>query len=241
MTDTISMDGVSASSLRLLNDDVLVRPDPVESLRASGLFVPNTPSANLLGGVFYGTVIAVGPGRLVEKAPPAQAVANIASVSAAIHRNDDHLVDLVAEAVLDFLNLHTKETHVPNQWKPGDRVMCRQGFGPEVLLREGRHYIVGRGNSEYGHGIIAAWDESHVHCWHKGCGPIVVGAPHALCACGAESDALETRLPSCASCPPGERLAEAVLGGEVTHVPIPSAPNAGDYELRPEDDGRQDV
>jgi len=66
------------------------------------------------------------------------------------------------------------------------------------------------------------------------------GRPEARCACG-ERRFVETRLPACATCPPGERLAEAVLGGAVTDIRPASGQGAGAYELKPEDDGRDDV
>lgn len=242
MNEFIPLEGVSVSSLRLLAEDVLVRPAPAEEVRASGLFIPNAPSQHLLGGTFYGVVVAVGPGRLVEKAPSANEVVQIIEdeleprVGCTLSTN---AIKAVERVVRSLLAARQEGKYVPTPWKPGDHVLCRQGFGPEVELREGRHHIVGRGNSEYGHGVIAAWDASHIHCWHYRMNKL--GYDEAVCACGAVNPTLETRLPACSSCPPGERLAEAVLGGVVADVPIPSDAGAGAYEMRPVDDGRNNV
>lgn len=227
MSDTISLEGVSVESLRLTGEDCLVRPAPMEEKRASGLYVPNAAPEAFVGGVFYGEVVKVGPGRLVERAPSPERVAD--RVAQAVIEWSG-LPDSVADSVLQFLRDNTTQVRVPMPWKPGDRVVCRQGHGPEVILREGTFHIIGRGNADYGHGIIAAWDAAHVHCWHR------TGDGSAECACGERQAALETRLPSCAACPPGERLAEAVLGGEVYSAKHGNNVGPGFYEMRPEED-----
>jgi len=244
MTDAVTAEDVSVASIRMLGEDVLVRPAPREEVRASGLFVPNTPSESWTGGVFYGVVVAVGPGRLVEKAPPAEAVANIALCAALVHKTDPELPQLVSDAVRAFVETHTKHERVPLPWKVGDHVACRRGFGPEVLLREGRHHVVGRGSVEHGHGIIMSWEPGHVHCWHleipDSLGPSE--ALHVRCRCGIEAPpGLQTRLPACSTCPPGERLVEAVPGGKISDVKIGPGDGPGIFEERPVDDGRDDL
>jgi co-chaperonin GroES (HSP10) len=247
MSDTIPLDGVPAASLRLLNEDVLVRPAPMEEMRASGLFVPNTPSQNFLGGVFYGVVVAVGPGRLIEKTASADEV--IAALEEAlVPRMGCTLtatcVGAAEKSIRDLLARRQEGRRIPLPWKPGDHVACRQGFGPEVMLREGRHFIVGRGNSDYGHGVIASWEPGHTHCWHapkwENYDP---GSPdgktEAECCQCPETKVIDSALPSCSK--RTARVAEAILGGKVCEVEIPSDAGPGAYELRPEDDGRQDV
>lgn len=241
--ELISLEGVSVEQLRLLNEDILVRPAAAEEERASGLVVPNAPSQNLLGGVFYGTAVKAGPGRVVREAPPAEAVANIARIAVLVHHGHKgvaSLADLVADAVRAFVEKHERPILVPPPAKAGDRVVCRQGFGPEVHLREGRHHVVGRGNAEHGHGVLATYSEEHVHCWHweveRHSDTI---STKVQCACGEARSigTFQTRLPSCSTCPPGERLAEAVLGGEVVRVEIPTIPSH-ELEERPVlDDG----
>lgn len=222
MTESISANGVSASQLRLMGEDVLVRAMPAEEVRASGLWVPNQASVSFgRGSEFYGTIVAMGPGRLVERGPSADLVASFArkfvdneitelSDVAGIRAQDAYkTTDRLYDGIVKFVNEHTKQVRVPLPWNVGDTVLCRQGFGPEIELREGRHHVIGRGNSDHGHGIIAAWDAAHVHCYHR------TGDGAAECACGSRTDELETRLPSCSSCPPGERLAEAVVARKV--------------------------
>lgn len=242
MTTAIAMEGVSASSLKLLDENVLVRAAPAEEIRASGLYLPNNARETFgKGSEFYGVIVALGPGRLVEKAPPAEAVANIALGTVlvhAAHENAVALAELVGDAVRAFIAQHTTSVRVPLPWSVGDHVLCRQGFGPEIDLREGRHHLIGRGNSEHGHGIMAAWDPGHVHCWHSARGISDVGA--AKCGCGA-SRSVETRLPACSACPSGERLAEVVLAGEIYAYKIGRDDPVGSYELKPQDDGRHDL
>lgn len=247
MSETISADGVSASSLKLLDETVLVRPAPVEETRASGLVVPNTPSQNFLGDAFCGTVVAVGPGKLVEQGPsPGELAAfveeSIRTAYVTCRPNGQATLGLfssrVAADVAAFMEKRKPGRRVPAPWSPGDHVYVRQGFGPEVLLREGRHHLVSRGNAHHGHGIVAAWDPGHVHCWHADKGTSDPGA--ARCRCGERKE-IETRLPACSECPHGDRLAEAVLGGKVCDMRIPEAAPANPYEIRPVDDGRHDV
>jgi hypothetical protein len=246
-TDKISLDGVPAASLKLLNEDVLVRPAALEEERASGLLVLNAPAQNFLGGAFYGEVVAVGPGRLVEQGPdPEEAEKALLEMAGPLvgQTLTKTSLEALATCMKAYLENRAAGRRVPTPWKPGDRVMVRQGFGPEVLLREGRHHIVGRGNSDYGHGVVAAWDPEHVHCFHlvdtRGDDMI------ARCACGAEwgdheTTENKTRLPACSECPPGPRLAEAVLGGKTMEIDIPSGAGPGAYEMKPVDDGREDV
>lgn len=252
MSETISADGVSASSLKLLDETVLVRPAPVEETRASGLVVPNTPSQNFLGDAFCGTVVAVGPGKLVEQGPsPGELAAfveeSIRTAYVTCRPNGQATLGLfssrVAADVAAFMEKRKPGRRVPTPWSPGDHVYVRQGFGPEVLLREGRHHLVSRGNAHHGHGIVAAWDPGHVHCWHFDHHDKI---DYAFCACGSnsylgEGRTMDTRLPACSACPAGERLAEAVLGGKVCDMRIPEAAPANPYEMRPVDDGRHDV
>lgn len=243
MTEVINLEGVSAKSLTLLDEHVLVRAAAAEERRASGLWVPNAARESFgKGSEFYGVVVAVGPGRLVERGPSAEAVAQevhdeIFDSHKADPKDAKTLAGHVANFVREFVTKHTKADRVPMSWKVGDHVMCRQGFGPEIDLREGRHHIVGRGNSDHGHGIIAAWDPKHVHCWHRDAalGPAEAGESMApvVCACGAGSF-VPTRYPACSNCPAGEHVHEAVVAGEVYAYKIGDDAPPGDYELRPE-------
>jgi co-chaperonin GroES (HSP10) len=247
VTDTISMGGVSAASLTLMGEDTLVRGMPIEEERASGLIVPNAARESFgRGSEFYGVVVAVGPGRLVERGPSAEEVAEFlrdALRSGAggprrvvLQEND---IEAFARDAETFVRKNTKHEHVPLAWKPGDRVLCRQGFGPEIDLREGRHHIVGRGNYEHGHGVIATWTPAHVHCWHgtakkwKPADPVMA----ECCSCDETREHLETALPTCMH--PGPRLAEAVLAAKTYSYKVGSGIGASPYELRPElDDGK---
>ena len=247
MTDTISMGGVSAASLTLMGEDTLVRGMPIEEERASGLIVPNAARESFgRGSEFYGVVVAVGPGRLVERGPSAEMLADFVEAKLRLHGVAHGHVSISSQGVrgfckgiADFVRKHTKHEHVPLAWKPGDRVLCRQGFGPEIDLREGRHHIVGRGNYEHGHGVIATWTPAHVHCWHgtakkwKPADPVMA----ECCSCDETREHLETALPTCMH--PGPRLAEAVLAAKTYSYKVGSGIGASPYELRPElDDGK---
>lgn len=235
------MDGVSVASLTLMDENVLVRGAAAEERRRSGLIVPNSArEAFGRGSEFYGVIVALGPGRLVERGPDAETVANIAQAAVVVHEKHEtkvKLSELVADAVRAFVVRHTKHERVPMPWSVGSHVMCRQGFGPEVNLREGRHHLVGRGNAEHGHGIIAAWDPAHVHCWHHARGD----ADFARCSCGASTVRLATRLPACSGCPDGERLAEASLAAKTYDYKVGRDAPTGHFEERPVDDGTHSV
>lgn len=228
MTEAIRLEGVSVKQLTLIDDKVLVRVVPREEVRASGLFVLHGSPEHQVGSEFYGEVVATGPGTLVREGPPADAVANVAMMAVLVHaphENASELSTLVADAVRDFLARHKTMRRVPPDFKAGDRVLVKQGFGVELDLREGRHHVIERAG-KFGHGILAAWDADHVHCWHFHDSSGVDGVVIARCSCGATKE-IETRLPACAGCPPGERLAEAVLGGKhVYDVKVPDAPAA---------------
>ena len=235
--DAIPLEGISVSQLRLKGEDVLVRPRPMEDRTASGLYVPNTPSQNFLGDVFVGEVVATGPGRCVEAGPTPEEVGDfIREAASKLGAFAEHGLRKLADQVEEFVRRKTAERFVPPPASVGEHVYCRQGFGPEVSLREGLHQIVGRGNAQFGHGVIASWDAEHRHCWHYHRDEAVV-----RCSCGEERERIETRLPACSSCPPGDRLAEAVLGGKVAEHPFGKGDGPGAYELRPEDDGRDGV
>lgn len=212
--ETISAQDVHATSLRLRGEDVLVRTMAAETVRASGLHVPHAATEKLLGHVFYGVIVATGPGRMVERGPRAG-------------------------------------EHVAPAWRSGDHVCFRQGFGPCLELAEGTHYVIGRGNSDHGHGIVATWEPGHVHCWHEAPLPISNGALERLaseepslgdaeieafrvlalnelarrmgrcpvaCSCGLTDQVVDTCLPTCLDCPPGPRVAEAHVGVKVQDV-----------------------
>jgi hypothetical protein len=267
----------SASQCRLLGEDVLVRAAPANQVLGSGLVLTNLPK-DFAGGVFYGTVVATGPGRLVERAPDPETLGRIAAsaVETALEevvRHDGELVGMqeprrraiariVEERVRGAAATRTP-VRVPIGVQPGDAVACRTMFGPEVRLREGSHQVVGRGGAEHGHGVVLAWTPGHVHCWHKE-GATCYGHGHvgeapimpcsdsqgnhvgimcglwAACACG-ERKILETRLPACTECPPGERLAEALLAHPLMKLhearDAGPAPDLQDYEDAPEGDG----
>ncbi len=223
----IKLEGVSVDQIELLDDKVLVRVLPREQVRASGLLVLEGAPEHQVGAEFYGEVVKVGPGTLVQDGPTPEDVAD--AVEFAMRHamttiiTDETMQTFVRQVVADVQNFcESKKAlrRVPPPWKPGDQVLVKQGFGVEIDFREGRHHVVERAG-QYGHGILAAWDPEHKHCWHSHRG--APGSAH--CACGAIRTDLETRLPACTNCPPGERLAEAVLGGKhVYDVKIPDAP-----------------
>jgi Chaperonin 10 Kd subunit len=243
--DPTSAEEVPASALRMLGEDVLVRPLPSEEIRSSGLYVPNTAHQTLVGGAFYGEVVAVGPGRHVTYGPSPEEVAQFvrdalcASPRKLVQGEDEtSIVEQVAQLVRARVAASTKRAVLPLEGVAvGDLVMCKQGFGSEVILREGRHQVVSRGGDKIGrvHGVTAVWTREHVHCWHRAEQGV------AACRCGERAPGLPTRLPACSSCPSGERLAEAVLGAPVAHVQIARGDTAGDFEERPVDDGRDDL
>lgn len=225
--DAIKLEGVSAEQLTLLDDKCLVRPLPREEVRASGLFVLHGSPEHQVGSEFYAVVVRVGPGSLVREGPTPDDVAAFVfgMVSQLVAGLAEHSGDETARECADdaraFMEQRRPMRRIPPPWKPGDMVLVKQGFGVEMDLREGRHHVVERAG-QYGHGILAAWEPDHVHCFHLDSFEREVGH----CACGL-SRVVETRLPACAACPPGERLAEAVLGGKhVYDVKIPDAPIA---------------
>lgn len=263
--EQISLHGVPASSLRLLGEDVLVRATPLEEQRASGLVLVKPRAEHFLGSCFYGVVVAMGPGRLVERAPTPETTARL--VFDALRASDapesragldyDALHYRISKDVEDLVRRHAMREHAPMPWRVGDHVVCRQGFGPEIELREGKHHVVGRGNAQHGHGIIASWEPGHAHCWHSVIRHLEregerFDSVHIECRCGAVNDSLETRLPACVECPSGERLAEAILAAPVYDVRVAAGEPARQFhdlpgvdgragELRPVDDGREDV
>jgi len=264
VSETIKLEGISYKSLTLLNDSVLVRAMAREEVRASGLVLLHSQHPeHVSGDTFYGEVVAVGPGSLVREGPKPEVVAAFVRETAdkIIDRDADNgctpgdtfytIARRLESFVRDFLEQRRSFCRVPVPWQVGDQVLCRQGHGPEIDCREGRFHIVERAGA-YGHGIIAAWAKEHVHCWHQ-VGGVRGSEPRlARCACGRETY-IDTRLPACTECPPGERLAEAVLGGKhVYDMKIPDAPTAHEFdpdrpsgfaagEMMPEaDDGRDD-
>ena len=241
MTDTITLGQVSAASLKLLGEDVLVRAMAVEETRASGLIVPFAARESFgRGAEFYGVVVAVGPGRLVEKAPPVAAIRNMAVMATLAHfghETADSLAALVGEAVADFVTKHTKTATRPHALGARRPRPLPPGLRAEVELREGRHHIVGRGNIEHGHGVIAAWTPGHAHCWH-----LTAKGVKAECSCGEVllKPKEATRLPACSECPPGERLAEAVSAASLYAYKHAADTPVGHFEDRPTtDDGTE--
>lgn len=234
MTEAIRLEGVSVKQLTLLDDKVLVRVVPREEVRASGLFVLHGSPEHQVGSEFYGEVVATGPGTLVREGPSPDEVAEFVRhmVRGLVTYNRSTLPEFAgtepdecADQAREFMEQRRPMRRVPPDFKAGDRVLVKQGFGVELDLREGRHHVIERAG-KFGHGILAAWDADHVHCWHFHDSSGVDGVVIARCSCGATKE-IETRLPACAGCPPGERLAEAVLGGKhVYDVKVPDAPAA---------------
>lgn len=67
---SVPFGGPSAATFRPVGGAVLVRPRPVEDKRKSGLVLPHAPTDGSIGRVFYGTVVAVGPGDRTERGEP---------------------------------------------------------------------------------------------------------------------------------------------------------------------------
>lgn len=238
MSETISLDGVSAASLKLLGEDVLIRASPAEEIRASGLIVPTKAAETMIDkDAVYGEVIAVGPGRVVTEAPSAEKIVAFVLERTGESPFSPETTDSIVSDLRAYLASASVEHRVPMPWKPGQHVAFRKGFGPEVGLREGPMHVVGRGNADYGHGVLCAWDPAHVHCWHR-LTPTFGEESSAACRCGARHP-IETRLPACSECPSGDRLAEAIFGGEVYSAKIGRGDQPGAYEMKPEDDGIQ--
>ena len=66
--EVVNYQDIHAASLRLREEDCLIRTMPAETVRASGLVVPHTRSSQI-GAVFYGVVVAHGPGKVVRPKP----------------------------------------------------------------------------------------------------------------------------------------------------------------------------
>lgn len=227
----IKLEGVSVEQLELLDDKVLVRVLPREQTRASGLVVLEGSPEHQVGSEFYGEVVKVGPGSFVREGPTPEEAGDLVRKLLAERRERDlpvereALLDCIRDEVVKLFERRRPMRRVPPPWKPGDQVLVKQGFGVEMDLREGRHHVIERAG-KFGHGILASWDKDHVHCWHQTRGDRIE------CACGALApETFESRLPACVSCPPGPRLAEAVLGGKhIYDVKIPSAPKVKEFD-----------
>lgn len=180
MTEAVlTADGPSVATFRLFGTDVLVRPWPAESSRASGLVTLAKPEA-LNAMVAFGTVVAV-------PAPPHYGLL--------ILRGD------------------RAGQRVPLPFRVGHHVAYRSGFGPEVLLREGPHHVVGHGGVLYGHGILAWWEPTHTHCWHLSPERDRAECCSADCPAPSADLAVAVPLPSCMLS--GPRLHETILGARL--------------------------
>lgn len=230
--DAIKLEGVSVEQLQLLDDKCLVRPMPREEVRASGLFLLHGSPEHQVGSEFYATVVKIGPGTLVKQGPTPEEVAEEVRrivkdlVKDLAEFSGDDTAGWAAAQVQTFMEQKRPMRRIPPDFKPGDQVLVKQGFGVEIDLREGRHHVIERAG-KFGHGILAAWDSTHAHCFH------LSSPTQAECRCGEKRDDPITlsRLPACSECPPGERLAEAVLGGKhVYDVKIPNAPRAPEFD-----------
>jgi len=243
--DAVSLHGVSVASLKLDSEDVLVRPAASEEQLSSGLWIMNKARLTWSGDCFYGIVVATGPGRLVQRPPTAHAILDFLWELAASDRDED---DDAEAPLAAFLAKSSERVRVPCPWKVSDHVCVRKGFGPEIDLREGRHHVVGRGNSQYGHGILAHLDPKHTHCWHdfeQGRSPSREGRLAKCCECSLE-EVIQVRLPTCNPKVAGPRLLETQLGHKVYETDLGRADPVPEYgplegvrgaagELRPEE------
>lgn len=251
VTEALNAEDVSGVAMRLVGEDVLVKTIPAETERASGLHLQHSPTENLLGDVYYGEVVAVGPGRQVVRGPTLDEC--VAAVYAAPLYEDERIEQAIAVDVAEALApLFSRQVTVPTQWKPGDRVVLRQGFAVELLLREGVHHIASRvalkakgGTWVDLHGVVCAWDPNHVHCWHLEDHGERQCREHDILGC-PNDDCWRDTSPSAACCHvdcptprtwdmkafepyprclhAGPRLAETVVGVPVQANKLPSAP-----------------
>jgi co-chaperonin GroES (HSP10) len=185
MTESINATDVSAESLTLMGDAVLVRTMPAEEIQASGLVVPNAAKKNMMQMQFYGEVVKTGPGSLVDPGPakvwilawrdesaePMEQFRVFASEEAARVGEKEKWAFAPTLYERPFHVEGRPVETVPAPAKPGDMVMCQRGTGPELNLADGAHMLVQRTHM-FGHGVLASWEPGHRHCWHEAPLPI---------------------------------------------------------------------